>query len=460
MADWSFNLRRGGYESDSDSDSEPHLPSSETDLINDLDLSTRHEEASFKPNPFNIARINAASRSLKPASTASSSHTTAVAAKPLKKATNNNSIVEWFKKPQKPKSIQSQPPAERPPAETQHNRIQMSQIRVTSRPAPAPALEPTRRFRPTAEPSNSSPLRPSGFSKANPNSFSSPVQSVSRAAPSRPPGSIPFRQISALRKPDIQSFASSSSTASYPNQKFTLTNQPNSHKAIRPISPTPTVPKRKIVDAYRNPNRVGLDEDSLWSTLPSSKKAKTSNRTTTAFSLPGLLPRARVEKLSEAREVKPRIITFLPPPLVVPRVSGQSVDHNNLMDTEPSSPSRAYPSPSSRRPSTQISALTIKAAAHRDQVSESKPANQPEFRFPSPPTSSPIHHPRGLELSCDLQKLSKTYPTIRANMRQRTETIRSLRDMLDLDSCGVLSRDGHEDILEPAIPVWPGLTES
>ncbi|GAW02317.1 hypothetical protein LENED_003965 [Lentinula edodes] len=70
---WSFNLRNHNLDfSDSDSDFDSGDASSniapafdETKLLNDFDLSTREETVIYKPNPFNIARINAASRAQK-----------------------------------------------------------------------------------------------------------------------------------------------------------------------------------------------------------------------------------------------------------------------------------------------------------------------------------------------------------------------------------------------------------
>ncbi|KAG2152541.1 uncharacterized protein EDB93DRAFT_249168 [Suillus bovinus] len=66
---WSFNLRtQAHYASDSDSESETEIsskvdtPSDNTRLIQELDISLRHETVEYKPNPWSIARINAASR--------------------------------------------------------------------------------------------------------------------------------------------------------------------------------------------------------------------------------------------------------------------------------------------------------------------------------------------------------------------------------------------------------------
>jgi hypothetical protein len=60
---WSFNFRSTNLDfySDSDSDADS-VDIDETRLINDLDLSSREETVLYKPNPFSIAKINAASR--------------------------------------------------------------------------------------------------------------------------------------------------------------------------------------------------------------------------------------------------------------------------------------------------------------------------------------------------------------------------------------------------------------
>ncbi|KAG1845381.1 hypothetical protein C8R48DRAFT_779897 [Suillus tomentosus] len=68
---WSFNHRtRAHYAFDSGSDSESeaeinsqvNIPSDDTRLIQELDISLRHETVEYKPNPWSIARINAVSR--------------------------------------------------------------------------------------------------------------------------------------------------------------------------------------------------------------------------------------------------------------------------------------------------------------------------------------------------------------------------------------------------------------
>jgi len=74
-SDWAFNLRTLQYDaSDSDSDfaednddttsKQPVVISEDAQLLKDLDLSSRQETVEYKPNPWKIAKINAASRPL------------------------------------------------------------------------------------------------------------------------------------------------------------------------------------------------------------------------------------------------------------------------------------------------------------------------------------------------------------------------------------------------------------
>ncbi|KAH9946479.1 hypothetical protein B0H21DRAFT_417109 [Amylocystis lapponica] len=76
---WLYNLRACQYSSDEDSEDEgsavtkTSLKAVETlpddvQLLRDLDISSRHDDAVFKPNPWTIAKVNAASRQKKPLS--------------------------------------------------------------------------------------------------------------------------------------------------------------------------------------------------------------------------------------------------------------------------------------------------------------------------------------------------------------------------------------------------------
>ncbi|KAL1686045.1 hypothetical protein GGG16DRAFT_105947 [Schizophyllum commune] len=61
-SDWGFNFRNG-YACDSDSSDDDAAPKTETDLIREFDLGSRDEGGvKYKPNPFSIAKINAAAR--------------------------------------------------------------------------------------------------------------------------------------------------------------------------------------------------------------------------------------------------------------------------------------------------------------------------------------------------------------------------------------------------------------
>ncbi|KAF8638982.1 hypothetical protein AX17_001814 [Amanita inopinata Kibby_2008] len=63
---WSFRLRESIDEDDSYDEPEPPVSSipRERQLLNDLDLASREETVNYKPNPFSIAKINAATRSV------------------------------------------------------------------------------------------------------------------------------------------------------------------------------------------------------------------------------------------------------------------------------------------------------------------------------------------------------------------------------------------------------------
>jgi hypothetical protein len=59
---WSTNLRGFTCFDDSDDDDIPTGLSADTQLLKDLDLSSRLDEVDYKPNPWSIAKINAAFR--------------------------------------------------------------------------------------------------------------------------------------------------------------------------------------------------------------------------------------------------------------------------------------------------------------------------------------------------------------------------------------------------------------
>ncbi|KDQ60445.1 hypothetical protein JAAARDRAFT_205391 [Jaapia argillacea MUCL 33604] len=64
-SDWSLNFRGSGYDSDDSSASTSPTPECQTEdarLLHEIDLSIREDTAVYKPNPWSIAKINAASR--------------------------------------------------------------------------------------------------------------------------------------------------------------------------------------------------------------------------------------------------------------------------------------------------------------------------------------------------------------------------------------------------------------
>ncbi|KAJ4488059.1 hypothetical protein J3R30DRAFT_889300 [Lentinula aciculospora] len=113
---WSFNLRNHNFDSDSD-DSDTDLEntssttaptSDETKLVNDFDLSSREETVIYKPNPFSIAKINAASRAQKSAAFTSNSQPKPKTPLISKFGPANATIIDCFKnQSQKPQRVVS-----------------------------------------------------------------------------------------------------------------------------------------------------------------------------------------------------------------------------------------------------------------------------------------------------------------------------------------------------------------
>lgn len=120
-SDWAFNLRATSGLEDSDSDSDcaesslkddsNNVISAEAKLLKDLDLSSRQETVEYKPNPWNIAKINAASRSTKPPQVP-------VTNSAKTKKVPQGRIVDLFKiqseKPRQPGGVKPDDPVHRP----------------------------------------------------------------------------------------------------------------------------------------------------------------------------------------------------------------------------------------------------------------------------------------------------------------------------------------------------------
>ncbi|KAK0467200.1 uncharacterized protein EV420DRAFT_1636228 [Desarmillaria tabescens] len=101
---WAFNLRtskvrhtdRDLDDSGSDSDSSSDSGVDESRMLDDLDISTRKETVVYKPNPFSIAKINAAARST---NRPSSKNEPSRPIKPMNaRRKTNGSIVDGLKK--------------------------------------------------------------------------------------------------------------------------------------------------------------------------------------------------------------------------------------------------------------------------------------------------------------------------------------------------------------------------
>ncbi|KAF9652729.1 hypothetical protein BDM02DRAFT_2598907 [Thelephora ganbajun] len=133
--DWSFSLRSAtGFFNDADSDEDDEqnvgdagtfslLSSSSSHILQQIDLAAREDSAQYKPNPWSIARVNAASRSRQPNSAVKPVPENAAAKKPPQGA-----IVDAFKRQaQKPKTTTN--------SSTQANRRQTPTQKPTSTPA-------------------------------------------------------------------------------------------------------------------------------------------------------------------------------------------------------------------------------------------------------------------------------------------------------------------------------------
>lgn len=149
-ADWSFSLRSAtGFFNDADSDDDneetlgdteisPRLSSSSY-MLQQIDLATREDSAQYKPNPWSIARVNAASRPRQPTAAVNSVSEMTAAKKPPRGA-----IVDAFKKQaQKPKAT-TNPLAQDNRLQTpSQNTALTSAISVPDNLAPATARSPT-----------------------------------------------------------------------------------------------------------------------------------------------------------------------------------------------------------------------------------------------------------------------------------------------------------------------------
>ncbi|KAL1753270.1 hypothetical protein FB107DRAFT_276912 [Schizophyllum commune] len=137
-SDWGFNFRNG-YACDSDSSDDDAAPKTETDLIRDFDLGSRDEGGvKYKPNPFSIAKINAAARG-EPASKqgGGKSGKTQGRGKPQTKKAGGGTIEHAFKK----QAARPRNKAVKEPAAKQAPRSRPFQDPRIDRPTPPPPAQ-------------------------------------------------------------------------------------------------------------------------------------------------------------------------------------------------------------------------------------------------------------------------------------------------------------------------------
>lgn len=88
--DWIFTLRDCAQDSDSDSDDTNRKQSSDSDILKTMDLSSREDAAHYKPNPWAIAKMNAACRPPPPLPPPSSIGSEKKARNLVSQSTNSN----------------------------------------------------------------------------------------------------------------------------------------------------------------------------------------------------------------------------------------------------------------------------------------------------------------------------------------------------------------------------------
>lgn len=145
--DWSFNLRSsasGFFDSDDDNEenvgdagTHSHPPSSSSQTLQQIDLAAREDKALYKPNPWSIARINAASRPRQLNATRKSAPE-----KPAAKKLPQGAIVDAFKR-QAQKPITTKSSAQTNGRQTPSQKPALtSAIDAPDNPVSAPARSP------------------------------------------------------------------------------------------------------------------------------------------------------------------------------------------------------------------------------------------------------------------------------------------------------------------------------
>ncbi|KAK7064067.1 hypothetical protein R3P38DRAFT_3339462, partial [Favolaschia claudopus] len=223
--EWSFNLRsiQANHDSDSDSDDENNAPnnsiSEETRLLQDLDISTREESVVYKPNPFSIARINAAARGNQPPKNSVAKHFNKPNDKPLagaivdsfKKAEQKkrSSHPTSTKKPLAPSAVTHTTPPLTSKAPTDHSKS------VAARAAPRPNSRPD-------ESHDCGPTAPDIASETIASITAAPAHlHVPTPLPSPPPPAVVLKQ--SMRPPSVSS-RPDFSTLTVPSGTIVTTN--------------------------------------------------------------------------------------------------------------------------------------------------------------------------------------------------------------------------------------------
>ncbi|PBK99630.1 hypothetical protein ARMGADRAFT_1161253 [Armillaria gallica] len=534
---WSFNLRTSKIRradrdlDDSGSDSDPSSDSEvdESHMLDDLDISTRDETVVYKPNPFSIAKINAAARST---NRLPSTNEPSRPIKPTKAGKRpGGSIVDGLKKQsEKAKSkFQRPPPRANATPSTVRSLSKTQQERAPtpiSVPKPPIHSEDTHicgDLAPSASEAASicyappSPLRSSHVQAAEtciPRPFDPPALSLPETcpidavvvhasfshlqdipdAPMRAPDSIHARPrphafqtqrplasyfSSPVSRPEISvsptnnvSLSSPMRTVARPIQPIHR-SQPQSFFAHQQniLQSTPATRCRTQVSPILRPTMplaaTAGDYQTFFmsSALTSALKylnhfarprlTATVEMRTGAFSLPGISAPGKKSGMSATSSK--RVITFLPPPLASTSDNTPVYQQRQQTQERPKS-QNPYPSPTH---STLSSLIPVCAdVTNREHRASDETAFSSPYRPLSPPASdllTVVEPPseRNPSVSIDVDGVAPRYHATRMAIRQRKMLSAQARDMLNLESCGIVHRD-EESGDEIAIPLWTG----
>ncbi|KAL1747356.1 hypothetical protein HDZ31DRAFT_61412 [Schizophyllum fasciatum] len=301
VSDWGFNFRHGYLcdEDGSDTDADDVPAKTETDLIRDFDLGSRDEGGiKYKPNPFSIAKINAAAR-------------TATQSKPLKAPVPSRArpadkkgaggTIEQAFKVQAARGRTDFSPRHSSPVRLDLRRPQLKP-RLPLTPTPAAQSSASNYLQPAM-----TPLRADNKGKLSQTMHIRPVNKLATATRSASPAPGPSSSRPSQRPPTAKTASGNvASTPSHPSRK----------RAVQAPASSVTKPPSAYSASFG-------DADEEWTTLaaPMPKRRKTEVHTSAPFRLPGLLGRpgpdshGAVRKSGVSPSSRRRVITFLPPPM-------------------------------------------------------------------------------------------------------------------------------------------------